>query len=609
MKDKLLFFLRLVLFWYGFFVAAKLVFLLVNIHISYKYISAWPGIFIHGFKLDFSTIGYILIIPSLILMISAFLKGRWPFKVIKYYSTLLLFLFSFLIITDLEIYHEWGFRLDATPLLYLKNIHDSFASTPLWLITIMILALVFITFWMTRIFRKTTRIDEMNCDKRQWLVLPVFLVITGSLFIPIRGGFETAPINTGSVYFHTDPFPNHAALNIPWNVMYSITKSKIMVNPYLFDSKLKTNDIIKEYRYSGTTTENKLKISRPNILLIVLESFTANVVGCVNDQIKATPNLDSIAKHGLLFTHFYASGVRSDKGLVAVLSGFPAQPNTSVMIFPDKTQKLPGLPNDLEKAGYSTDFYYGGDINFASMKSYMLNIGFQKIISKYDFPAEQRNMSWGVADEFLFKKVFEDIRVADTPYFKTVFTLASHPPYDFPGKRWKKDNDRGTEFINSIHYTDSCLGLFIHVLEQSGEMKNTLVIMVADHGNLFPGDEPYNSIQKFHIPMIWYGGALNSTGNIDKIASQTDIARTLLEQLKIKTDEYLFSRNIFGNEYQPSAMYAFSEGFGYINGSLNFSYFQNSQQFNKEFGTLNDTTTLPAKKFYQAMYDTFLSLK
>lgn len=609
MRDKLLFFIRLTLFWYGFFVASKIIFLFFNIQISSKMISAWPGVFVHGFKLDFSTIGYILVLPSIMLALSGLIKGKWAKSVIRYYSYLLFVLFSLMVIADLEIYREWGFRLDATPLFYLSNIHDAFASTPVWKILTMIVIVGLFTWLLIFCYNRMLGPEKDYIAKRQWLNFPVFIIISGLLIIPIRGGFGTAPINTGSVYFHKEQFLNHAALNLPWNVMYSATKAKDMVNPYLFYPHQNTGEIINEFRESGKTKEFLLKNNRPNILLIVLESFTANVVGCLNDKIDATPKLNSIAKNGLLFSNFYASGVRSDKGLVAILSGFPAQPNTSIMIFPEKTQRLPGLAKSLSEVGYSTSFYYGGDINFASMKSYMINIGFQEIISKEEFPESQNVMSWGVADEFLFKRVSDDIEKSEAPYFKTVFTLASHSPYDIPSKPWKPGKDRDTQFINSIYYTDSCLGSFVNELERLGKLENTLVIFVADHGNLFPGSLPYSSKEKFHIPMIWYGDALNKTGIIDKIASQNDIPCTLLEQLSISSDEYIFSRDIFGESYTPEAMYAYNNGFGYINDSVNFSYFQNSDKIVKVSGNVTEEISMPAKLFYQAMYDTFLTLK
>ncbi|MBN2487042.1 MAG: sulfatase-like hydrolase/transferase [Bacteroidales bacterium] len=609
MKGKLLFLLRQVVFWYGFFVLSKILFLLFNLQTAAAFIKWWPAVFYHGFKLDFSTIGYILVLPSLLLAISGLIKGKWPIFATQYYSYFLLAILSFFIVADMAIYREWGFRLDATPLIYLKNIRDALASTPKWQMILMLLAVAVLTVIFSSAFRKIVLPVKVNSSKKQWHNFPLFVFITAALIIPIRGGFDTAPINTGAVYFHKEPFLNHAALNLPWNIIYSVTKSKDMVNPYSFYQGASSAEIIDNYRYSGKTGEFVLNNKRPDILLIVLESFTSDVVGCLNDKHDATPNLNSFAKNGLLFTRFFASGVRSDKGLAAILSAYPALPNTSVMLFPEKTQQLPGLARTFNEAGYSTSFYYGGDINFASMKSYMINIGFQKIISKGDFAASQNVMSWGVADEFLFDKVYDDIVNTKSPYFKTVFTLASHPPYDIPAKPRKPGNDRETQFINSVFYADSCLGSFVHRLEEDGRLQNTLIIFVADHGNLLPGNKSYSSIGHFQIPMIWYGGALTKTGKVQKIASQTDIAATLLEQLEINPGPYIFSRNVFGLEFRPEAMYAFNNGFGYLNDTLNFSYYQGSNQVEKVKGTINEETVMPAKLFFQAIYDNFLNLK
>jgi phosphoglycerol transferase MdoB-like AlkP superfamily enzyme len=311
----------------------------------------------------------------------------------------------------------------------------------------------------------------------------------------------------------------------------------------------------------------------------------------------------------LLFRHFYASGARSDKGLVSILSGYPALPNSSIMIFPNKTQLIPGLAKSLTEEGYSSAFYYGGDINFASMKSYMLNCGFQKIVSQSDFSTEENVMSWGVADEFLFNRVYKEIASAEKPFFKAMFTLSSHPPYDIPAKPWKQGKDRETLYINSIHYTDSCIGNFVRKLETSGLLENTLLIFVADHGNGFPGNSAYSAKEKFQIPMIWFGSALNESGVVNHIASQTDIPKTLLEQMQLNSDAYIFSRNIFGDSYYPESMFAFNNGFGYVNDSLDYSYNQSDKSLVLNSGKSGSGFDEHGKKFYQALHDNFLKLK
>jgi len=608
MKARLTFLLRYTLYWLIFFISLKIVFLLFNFNESFKHLSSWGGIFFYGIKLDLSTIGYILILPMLLLLINCILPGKWTFKVIKIYTFFFIALFSILVVCDLGLYREWGFRLDATPLRYLKNPDEAFASTPFGIILLYILLCIALIVPYLYLYKKY--IFNLFTDKNISVpAIPTFLLLTGLLIIPIRGGFDTAPISIGSVYFHSQPFVNHAAINLPWNILYSITKLKDMENPFAYDKSLDHKCFIRDFHSTTGKTDVIIHSKQPNILLIILESFTNNAIGVLNDIYDATPNLDSIAKRGLLFTNFYASGSRSDKGLAALLSGYPSMPTTSVMIFPDKTQNLPGLANSLKKVGYNTSFYYGGDINFASMKSFMLNTGFEYIIAKEDFPNNQSISKWGIPDEYLFDRVYKDIQVSDTPYFKTVFTLSSHPPFDIPAEQWLEGNDRETLFLNSIHYTDHHIGNFIRSLEKNKLLNNTLVIFISDHGNSYPGNHLYSSKQKFNIPLIWYGPVLLKKGIFNLYASQTDLPKTLLTQLGLPAADYYFSRNMFADDFRSEAFYAFRNGFGFISDSLNYSYFKEPDKITTLSGQITKRDEIRGKLFYQSLYDDFLSLK
>src|SRR5690606_4864142 len=136
---------------------------------------------------------------------------------------------------------------------------------------------------------------------------------------------------------------------------------------------------------------------------------------------------------------------------------------------------------------------------------------------------------WGVHDEYVFDRLLTDLRNEKQPFFSTMFTLSSHEPYDVP-VNFIPGNKNEVKFCNSIKYTDSCLAVFLNKAKEESWWDNTLVVIVADHGHVFPGinDWPVRVPEEFHIPMLWTGGALKQKGVVKKIASQTDIAATLL---------------------------------------------------------------------------------
>lgn len=509
--------------------------------------------------------------------------------------------------SDLALYREWGFRLDATPLLYITKPKEAFASVSYLFIVFHLLFAAALSFSFIYIFNIAFS-EKSFSNKSLWSSFSILVFFLVFLFLPIRGGLGKATLNLSSAYFSESSFANHAAINLPWNIGYSLTKLEIADNPYKFYLSDDAEKLASAFTKNDTTFKQVLKENQPNILLIVLESFTATVTGCLNDEIKVTPRLDSIAKKGILFSRVYASGDRTDKGMLAIFSGYPSQPTTSIINFPNKTENLPGLPKTLKKHGYTTLFYYGGDLNFSNYKSYLMNVGFDKFVTMDDFHSSQRISSWGVPDEYLFKKVSDDIDSMEQPFFMSLFTLSSHPPFDVPMEPYLKGDGDEIRFCNSVYYTDHYLGKLIDDLEQKQKLENTLVIIIADHGTFLIGNFNYYAKKKYHIPMIWYGDVLNTTDTIvTVISNQTDLVSTLLPQMNINTDEYLFGKNIFAKNTSQQILYTINNGFGYISDSLEFYYNQIS---GKQFvlkGNLTDSSLMQSKAYYQLLYEDLLS--
>lgn len=146
-----------------------------------------------------------------------------------------------------------------------------------------------------------------------------------------------------------------------------------------------------------------------------------------------------------------------------------------------------------------------------------------------------------------------------------MLTLSSHEPYDVPTEKVIAGNDEESMFLNACHYTDKTLGEFIAQAKQKPWWKNTLVVLVADHGHRHPFNKELKSKERFHIPMLWLGGALSKKDTtINCYASQTDLVNTLLAQINKPSNEFMFSKNILGNNAQSFATYFFSDGYGFL---------------------------------------------
>lgn len=523
-------------------------------------------VFLYGLRMDVSFTGYICIIPFFLFLAKSIAINIPINKLIRIYTYILIILLSFLTIADLELYNAWGFRMDATPLQYFKTPKEmgaTISSAPVFRLLVIFAALAALFIFIYK------KYFNRFIDKRQAQIyifdifLSAFLFVF--LFVPIRGGIQKIPMNQSDVYFSEKLFADHAAINLPWNIMFSILNKNNDQNPFdYFPEKEAENLVDSLYKTGPLRIPSILSVEKPNIIIIILESYTAKWVGCLGGVPGVTPNLDKIAADGLLFTNIYAAGDRSEKGQVAILSGYPNQAINSIIKTPDKTRQLPSLNKELEKAGYSSSYTYGGELEFANIKSYLVNIGFDKLIDKYSFPVAERTTSWGVHDQFTLNRFYENINKEKPPFFATLFTLSSHEPYDVPMKPHFPGKDETTLFENSVYYTDSIIGNFINKSKIEPWWQNTLIVFVADHGHPLPGNDANDRPSKFHIPLIFSGGALKKKGVISNIGSQTDIATTLLNQLKLPTNNFKWGKDLLDSSAKQFAFYSFNNGFGFV---------------------------------------------
>ena len=541
------------------------------------------GTFSYGLRLDASATAYVCLLPFALFIIGSLLP-RLPLRgLLTGYSVAIGLLLSVIMTADLELYRAWGFRLDDTPLQYLNSPQEmaaSAGSAPLGLLLLALLALL----GVGGLFYK-------------WVVGPLpalppwfgrgraalaSLLYLGLLVLPLRGGTQQIPINQSDVYFSRIPFANHAALNAPWNLMSALLRrgEEVPPPPFMADSTARrlVGNLYPGAVGRATTpdsTTSILREARPNVLFIILESFTAKLVGSVGGEPGVTPCLDSLARTGVLFDHLYAAGDRSQKGLVSLLSGYPNQPTTSIIKFPRKTARLPHLCRSLAAAGYHSSYYYGGELAFANMKSYLQTAGYEHLIERDDFSPAAQNSKWGAHDGELFDRLQTDLQRQPAPFFVTAFTLSSHEPFEVPMRRHFAGTDETSLFRNSVFYTDAELGRFLRMARRQPWYAHTLLVLVADHGHILPGNSSERSPDKFRIPLVLAGGALRPGARgqvVHTVASQTDVAATLLAQLHLPAAPYVWSRNLLVPQPRSFAWYCYNNGFGAVSsqGAITF---------------------------------------
>ncbi len=575
MKKRLIALGAYALFWLAFFFFARLFFILTHYREAFHFSAGTlASTFSHGIRLDISATAYILVIPLLASIAGVWIKGSWLRHFLRFYSWVIIFISSAIVVGDSILYTYWGFRMDYTALIYLKTPQEAAASVTTLTIIEYCATVAGITILFALLYKKL--IDSFFPDQKiKRFRIPatlVFMFLTGALIIPVRGGFGVAPINAGSVYFSEDMFVNHTAINVAWNVGSSVFNRKSQDNPYSFSDLPSSHAIVDSLTVKKGTPEKVLNNTSPNILFIILESFGNSLVGELGGDSLTTPNLNELIKEGIVFSNFYASGNRTDKALPAIISGYPAQPAASIIKEPRKTQSLPSLVRIMNGLNYNSSFWYGGDINFANFHSYLIASGFHQIITMDNFDPSNYNSKWGVHDHVLFEALKDSMGSVKEPFFRVVLTLSSHEPFEVPMEPVFKGKDDLTKFKNSVLYTDKTVGDFIKWAKGTSWWNNTLVILVADHCRRNSLDELVYSQEIFRIPMVWIGGAVSSSGlRIGKLGTQVDIPVTLLDQLGLP-GSFPFSRDLLTKESDSFAFYTFNEGFAFLTDSSTVIY-------------------------------------
>lgn len=545
------------------FILQKPLFMLYNGSIEKGFgFADYMQVMIHGASLDAATAGYLTAFPFLLVLISIWFR-KFPLKKILYgYYILAAALISIIFVVDMALYTFWGFKLDASVFLYIDSPKEALASVSVGFILLRVLAILLLIALNCWVLLKITP-SVLTVTRKRIAGTAGMLLLGGVLFVIIRGGVTESTSNIGQVYFSNEPFLNHSAVNPDFSLLSSMGKSQDFASEFnffdeekraaLFDGLYPTTD--------GDSIIQVLNTKRPNILIILMEGFGGAFVEPLGGLPDVTPHFNRLSKEGVFFTNCYANSFRTDRGTVCTFSGYLGLPTASVMKIPAKSRTLPAIAEGLSKAGYKTDFLYGGDINFTNMKSYLLSTGYQRLTANTDFSlAEQTSNAWGVNDDITFEYLYNQLRnrKEEGPWHTAFLTLSSHEPFEVPYHRLED------KIPNAFAYTDECLGKFIDRLKQTPAWKDLLVICLPDHGFYYPR-EGSNAMPRFyHIPLLWLGGAVKQPMQVDKIMNQTDLAATLLGQLGLEHTAFTFSRNVLGSDYKyPFAFYSFNNGFSF----------------------------------------------
>ena len=522
-------------------------------------------------------------------------------------------LYSFLSIADIEFYKELGTHLNI--LSWQPNV----LSREFWQFVWVEYPVIYYLFSITTIsylwYKLLTKIIRKQKQQSGSFFSSISFFIIGFLLIGtfIRGGWQQRPIDWGHAIFSDNPFANQTALNPLFNLGRSVIQLNSEKNiaklvKYMDNSSalLMTQKIIKTSGEIFTDSSSfkreiiKSHVIKPNIVLVVLESFLGKYCGSANSGgIDVTPNLNHMADNGINCTRTIASGKRSAYGLSTILCSWPPLPGFPLISQVESQQEVETVASLLKDIGYSTWFMYGGDADFDNMKGFVLANGFDHLIEQNDFPKNTPGTMWGVFDEYLFDYAESILDTSQVPVLLTMFTTTNHQPWKIPKQMEKviphflNKNKRIKKVMRTMAYTDYIIGEFIEDNRSEAWFQNTIFVFISDHGiNEYSGmyEDPRNA----HIPFIIYSPAIiTKSKKINEVTSQIDVLPTLLHLIGYPKPFNLMGTNILSDNYSGVACRIVNDHCMWFEGDYLYTetFNQNTELF--QYSGLYDYPYLP----------------
>lgn len=572
-----------------------------------------------GYKLDFSLAGYILVLPFLFFIIQLiFIKKEVSKWWLRGYVMVPTFLFAAFSAINIPLYQSWNEKISKRAIQMAVETPEGLMASVDWAIIGTVVLMLGIYFLCAHYFYHEVVLRFAKYVKLTLVhIILVFLLGVVVIFSLIRGGYGRANLNPSVAYFSESTLLNHIAVNTYWALLKDLTKSQ-KNSPYQFMDDEEAGKILATLKLESKkdSIPKITNTDRPNIVMILLEGVTAQVVGELGGEPDVTPSINKLMKEGVNFKRAYAVGDRSDKGMIGTLSGFPAQGPESIIKNISKHEKLPAITQLYDSLGYSTSFYHGGQSEFYNFKSYMLAHGVHRIVDNNSFDISTKRVSWGVYDDIVANRMLDDLNKEKDPFFSIFYTVVNHEPFDLEGThKFGKDN-KGNGYRSTVYYTDSVVNDFVQKAKKESWYEKTLFIVLSDHGHIYPSEKyDLNRPERYHIPLFMFGGALHEDFRgvtVNDVVSQVDLATTLWNIASPTKSPFEFSVDLFDPNRPKLAFINSNNTFGVIINDNVLSYDLQGQKIgyklpNDMSSSTSDHLLNLSKAYYQTIYQRFLS--
>ena len=551
--------LGIISFLYALQLLARLVFLGLLGHSN-----LWLETCVEGWKMDLSMVGYWTILLGMVTLLPTSRWSKWVWGLVWF---LVLEVTLMTAVSDASFWVLWGTRFNAQTLYFLQFPAECIASLSVFQL-LGALALTLILAWLSRLLSRRL-FPQQESPKLRLLTL----LLVG--FVAARGGLGTTPLQASACLYSPDALRNVAASNSSWNLFFVLTQQQ-----YKPDLSLWTGESEDHGYWPTDSPTDSLRLSskeNPHVLLFIMESFSAELSaafssgkGLIQGE-SEMPFLDSLARVSLSFSRTYAAGDRTDKGLAAILAGYPGQVWQSLLNEPERFSRYKGLAQSFADKGYATSFWYGGDGEFSNTSAFARSMGHQLCQDERSIRSSYERDKWGLSDRDVLMEMELYLEAHHgRPQYLTWLSLSSHEPYRVAelDAQYQFEWSEMQRYRSAIRYSDQALRDFFKRNAEKKWFQESLIVVIADHGRdietgyTYVGQEAF-----FHIPWLISGPALHEdwrSKQITTICSQTDVGNTLLSGLWGQTSLLPYSRNALSKNHPHCAAWHTERRLGWI---------------------------------------------
>ncbi len=532
--------------------------------------------FIYGLRMDTIVASILLIIPTILLTLSPKILTKIIDTFLKYYFLIILSCLIYMEIATFPFMAQYDVRpnyLFVEYLEYPKEVFGMiFAEYKLELIFAFIVISSFIYIYLKRYKNRLDAVLQIHYVKRILLFIPLALLI----FIGIRSSFGHRPANISDAMYSSDRTINEITKNSIYSVGYAMYVnakhgSKRIMKQY---PHMDINEAIKrvqkrlniksmdKFEPLKRVEKTHFKTKEPkNLVIFLQESLGAQFVEAVGGEAGITPNLNRLAKDGILFKELYSNGTRSVRGIAGMVAGNFSIPGKGVVKRNKSQNDYFTIAKLLKPYGYHTSFIYGGESRFDNMKGWFLGNGFDEIIDQPKFKNPKFTGTWGVCDEEVVIRANEEFKKLHEKHQKfasVIFSTSNHSPFDFPDNKIKLINGIKKKSVkNAIKYADFAIGRLIKLAKKEPYYKDTVFVIVADHNVRVYGKDMV-PVNMFQIPAVIVGGDIKPYV-FDKVSTQPDVLATALDLIGIDDLSYpIMGHSIFSDKKRDIALMQFN---------------------------------------------------